>query len=81
MATIVKHIETGKNLILIGCGFGAFKAGYSNSSGFLLTTTKTDSGELPMLALAFPNGEIHWCESKDVEVISIDGQSPKDILS
>ena len=80
MATIVKHKESGKHLILLGAGFGAYKSASTYSSGLLLSGSNTDSGELPMIAVAFSNGEIHWCSSDDVEVISIDGKSPTELL-
>ena len=73
MASIVEHIESGKHLVLIGTGFGAFKSAAAHSSGLLGPSLKVDSGELPMVAVAFSNGEIHWCDSKEVKVISIDG--------
>lgn len=75
MAIIVKHNETGKHLAVVGTGYGAFQS--SSRDGYHL---RADSGEMTMLACAFPDGKILWCDSKDVSVIEIDGKSPSEIL-
>lgn len=74
MAIIVKHNETGKHLALIGTGYGAFQ---SNGSAYYMSS---HSGEMTMLACAFPDGRILWCDSKDVTVVEIDGMSPDKLL-
>ena len=76
MATIVRHNETGKHLALVGTGYGAFQA--SRMSGYYMSS---HSGEMTMLACAFPDGRILWCDSKDVTVVEIDGVSPEKLLN
>lgn len=76
MATIVQHNDTGKHLVLVGTGYGAFQ---SNGPGDYLS--KQYSGEMTVLACAFPDGKILWCDSKEVTVVEVDGQSPAAILS
>lgn len=76
MAIIVKHNETGKHLAVIGTGYGAFQS--SSRDGYYL---RSDSGEMTMLACAFPDGKILWCDSKDVTVVKIDNFTPKELLS
>ncbi|MCH2206635.1 MAG: hypothetical protein MK132_12275 [Lentisphaerales bacterium] len=60
MATIVKHKESGKHSVLTGTGFGAYRSASTYSTGIIFVDGhKSDSGELSMIAVAFPNGEIH----------------------
>lgn len=79
MATIVKHIDSGKRLALIGTGFGAFNISRPDIS-LGDPSQNENQGELTMVALATPEGRIFWCDSREVVVESIDGESLRTLL-
>ena len=37
-------------------------------------------GRLPMILISNAGGDVFWAESSDFEVLSVDGESPADIL-
>lgn len=76
MATIVRHNDTGKHLILVGTGYGAYQ---SKAADRFVNEQK--SGEITVLACAFPDGRVLWCDSKEITVVEVDGKSPSEILS
>lgn len=79
MATIVRNSENGRSYILIGVGFGMFK---STRPGKFLgdLIPKEESGEARLVAATDASGRIKWFHAKDLEVISIDGVAPGDLL-
>jgi hypothetical protein len=79
MATIVQFKPDGQNYILLGTGFGAFKA--TRPSMFLGNLIPTeDQGELKMVSVCDAEGTIRWAQSSDVTVVEVDGQSPAVLL-
>ena len=75
MATIVKVKGTDQHGILVGVGYGMFKSARPNTLfGDLLPDEK--SGDSQMAAVSSASGEILWCESEKLEIVSIDGKSP-----
>lgn len=79
MAIIVQHKENRKKYILLGTGFGAFKSTRPSYFGGSLFP-KNEEGSFKIVAICDKNNEILWCESKYLEVISIDGKTPADLI-
>ena len=76
MATIVKLKNSDKHAVLVGVGYGMFKSARPNAFfGDLLPSEK--SGESQMAAVSTASGDILWCSSSDLTIISIDGESPR----
>ena len=79
MATIVKHKDTGEKYVLLGTGFGAFKATRPGIFfGNLLP--QEESGELTMVAVCDRDGRIGWIHSEELTVVEIDGMAPSWII-
>ncbi len=79
MATIVEHKETQMRFVLLGTGFGMYRAKAPNMLfGNLLP--ETEKGFEQVICACKPNGEILWLRAKDVKVISIDGKSPDQVF-
>ena len=78
MASIVKLKGSGKRAILIGVGYG--KSATSRTSSFLGTAVEA-AEESEMAAVSTQIGEILWCRSEDLTVVSIDGVTPAELLS
>lgn len=79
MATVIQHLETRREYVLLGTGFGMFKAQKpSFIFGNLLPDTDADSVEAVCVCDA--KGEIQWFLAKEVQVVQVDGQSPAQIL-
>ena len=80
MANIVKHLLTGKNYILIGTGFAAYKT--ANHTHFIANRiSKPEEGEITMVAVCDENGHLSWLNSDEIEIVEIDGNLPQNILS
>ncbi len=80
MATIVKHRRTAGRYVLLGTGFGAYKATRPGVIfGNLLPAE--DAGEVTMAAVCDADGRIGWTASDDLQVVEIEGRSPADILN
>ena len=76
MATIVKLKNSDKHAVLVGVGYGMFKSARPSAFfGDLLPSEK--SGESQMAAVSTASGDILWCSSSDLTIISIDGESPR----
>ena len=79
MAVIVKHRETGERYVLVGTGFGAYKATKPNwFFGDLLADEQ--SGEMSVVAVCKADGGIGWFQSDDLLVVSIDGKALDTVL-
>lgn len=79
MVTIVKHITTDKNYILIGAGFAAYKT--SKPSTFIANRVPvSDEGQISMVAVCDENGKIQWLNTDEIKVVEVDGTSPHNIL-
>ena len=74
MAVIVRDKKTNHEYLLLGSGLGAFQ---SNNP----TWGNKVKGEYPMVTVCDHLGEISWVYSDEVEVIEVDGKSPKEQLS
>ncbi len=80
MATIVQTKKTGKKYVLLGTGFGAYKA--ARPDVFLGNLWPTeDEGQITMVAVCDGEGRIRWAQSDDLTVVEVDGSLPGNILS
>ena len=80
MAVIVRHNEEPNDqFVLLGTGFGMFKAMRGSTLGDILS--KQDEGEKTLVALCGKDGTILWADSSDLTVVSVDGQSPDAFLT
>jgi len=79
MATIVKLKGKEHHAVLLGVGYGMFQSARPGSLfGDMFPTEK--SGESMMAAVSGADGKILWCSTEDLEVVSVDGSSPFDLL-
>ena len=80
MATIIQSKKTGKKYVLLGTGFGAFKA---TRPGVFLGNLmpEEEEGQITMVAVCDGEGKIRWAQSDDLVVVEVDGSSPGEILS
>lgn len=75
MATIVKLKESDERAVLLGVGFGMYLS-ERPSSLFGSWTTSERRGDAAMAAVSTESGEVLWCRTEDITVISVDGKSP-----
>ena len=78
MATIVRDLQNEKRYVLIGVGYGLARTARPHVL-FAPATTSTSS-EAQMVAVADASGEISWLPSQRVSVVSVDGQSCRELL-
>lgn len=78
MSTIVKSKLDNKKYFLIGTGFGTYKATRPSFFGGNLFPNE-EEGSISTAAICDEYGNIHWINSDDIKVISIDGQPLEDI--
>ncbi len=76
MAIIVQDNISNKFYVLIGAGYGTSEAG-----PFFPMSSSTKSSESERVAVANSDGDISWLPSYQLTVVSVDGQSCKDLLS
>ena len=80
MATIVRYKRDGKKYILLGTGFGAYKATRPGVFfGNLLPNE--EQGQITMVAVCDIDGNIRWTHSDELTVVEVDGDSPSALLS
>lgn len=79
MATIVQHQKSGRKFVLLGVGYGGFKA---VRSGMFIgeQTPSKDTGEMELAAVCDPRGNIAWVPAAEVVVIEIDGRPPLELI-
>ncbi len=79
MATIVRHTDTGKQYVLLGAGFGMFQSKKPNwLFGDLVADVEGD--ECALVCVCNSAGQIGWLDSKDVNVVSVDGKPVVELL-
>ncbi|WP_026894132.1 hypothetical protein [Clostridiisalibacter paucivorans] len=73
MTTLVTHIESQKNYILIGTGYGLYK---SSRPGIFFGNLmpEEDEGQIAVAAVSDKEGNILWFPTNELRVIEIDGQ-------
>ncbi|MDF2959710.1 MAG: hypothetical protein K0S39_1445 [Paenibacillus sp.] len=74
MATIVLHKPTRKRYVLIGTGFGAYKAMMPSILGGSLFP-REESQEIPVAAVSDSLGNITWLYTEELQVVEVDGKS------
>lgn len=77
MATIVVYRPTNAKYILLGTGFGAYRA-ERPSPIFGNLASNTTQGSQETVCICDTDGNIGWVNSSDVYVSSIDGQNVRD---
>ncbi|GKX31951.1 hypothetical protein SH1V18_44310 [Vallitalea longa] len=75
---IVKDKRTNKNYILLGTGFGAYKAVRPSLLGGNFIPHE-EEGTVETVAVCDKFGDISWHESSDLQVIKVDGIEIRDI--
>lgn len=79
MATIVRRTTTDEHFVLLGTGLGAYMAAKPHWL-FGRLGTEEDSDVLPVVAVATAEGEVRWVAAEEIEVVSVDGQRPRDLI-
>lgn len=78
MATIVLHQKSGKRLILLGTGYGAFKSSRPSFFGGNLFPNE-EEGQMALASVCDRNGRIEWVYSDELVVVEIDGEKVENI--
>ena len=79
MATIVKLKDTDLHGILVGVGYGMFESAKPNMIFGDWIADKA-AGKSQMAAVSTDKGEILWCETEKLTIVSIDGKKPGEHL-
>ena len=79
MVTMVKHTETGKHSILLGTGLGMYKSARPGVF-FGNLNPAIDECVFKVVAVSDQQGYINWFESDKLQVTSVDGHSPAELL-
>ena len=79
MATIVRRRNTDEYYVLLGTGLGAYAEGRAQWL-FGALEAEDDSKVISVVAVSTSTGDIRWIPSDEVEVVSIDGRPPADIV-
>lgn len=69
MATVVELKENGLKFLLVGTGFGHYKA---TERGFFDMLIE-DENESPMVCICDSKGALYWTSSNNIKVVSVDG--------
>lgn len=72
MGIIVRDKKTHRKYILLGTGFGAYKAVRPSFFGGNLMPNE-EEGTIATVAVCDANGEIIWIDSSKLQVIEVDG--------
>lgn len=76
MATIVRDMTTDMQYVLVGVGYGASKINRPISS----ISTSSISSENRVVAVADADGHMLWLPAYQVQVMSVDGVSCRELL-
>lgn len=76
MAIVVEHVKTKNRYVLLGSGFGAYKASRPGILGPV-----DDEGRMSLLAVSDSNGTIKWFSSEEMRVVEVDRRLVRDILT
>ena len=74
MAVIVRYEPTGVKYFLIGTGHGA----YASAVGSRLMRSEKQ-GAVSVVVVCDGDGKLHWVDSDDITVLSVDGRAPSDL--
>jgi hypothetical protein len=78
MGIIVRDRKTYKKYILLGTGFGAYKAVRPSFFGGNLIPHE-DEGTIKTVAVCDSRGDIIWIDSNNLQVIEVDGKKISEI--
>ena len=79
MAVIVTLEDSKERYVLLGTGYGSYKALKPNWFWGNLVADK-DEDSYPVAALADRWGKVGWTTTENLSVVSIDGRTPREIL-
>ena len=79
MATIVQHIETGEQYVLLGAGFGMFQSKKPNWL-FGDLVADVEGAERALVCVCDSDGLIGWMDSEEVNVKSVDGKPVHELV-
>ena len=74
MATIIKDLTDNEEHIMLGSGF-AYDQAIKPHFVFGDWSADVSQGHLPMICVCNAQGKVGWIESRDIQVVSVDGQS------
>jgi hypothetical protein len=79
MIVIVAHKKSKQRYVLVGTGFGTCP---SMKPSPMFGTLLPDGGndEAKMVAVCENSGMIRWIQSKEVEVVEINGHTPGELI-
>ncbi len=80
MAIIVKHLRTETLYVFLGASYSFFKDSRPSFFGGVLFPHE-EEGEFQLAAVCDDTGQICWISVTDLEVVSVDGANPADILN
>jgi len=80
VAIIVRHKNDNKVYVLIGTGYGAFKAITPSLLGGNLFP-REEGGGIPVAAVTDESGEIQWFYTNELKVIEVDGVEIGEVLA
>ena len=73
MAIIVEHLKSKEKFILLGSGYGSYASDHQGIGGY-------KEGTKTRLYVSKGDGSVWWVNDEDVQVISVDGKRPDEIL-
>ncbi len=76
MAIIVMHVETETNFVLLGAGYGQWATEKPGVWG----SADRKAGEESVAYVCGVDGRIRRLRPADLTVVSVDGESPADLL-
>ena len=80
MAIKAKWKKDDQVYLFLGVGFGAYKAMMA-ANAWHMVSPEVDSKEIGMVAMCDRDGKVGWVDYEEVEIVEIDGQSPRDLLN
>ncbi len=81
MATIVRHRESGERFVFLGSGYGVHKSYKPQMQILGALLSSKESGEIFVACLCKADGAITWELSAELEVESVDGVAPGELLA
>ncbi|MEG0371023.1 MAG: hypothetical protein RR515_01780 [Clostridium sp.] len=79
MATLVKWKKDNNKYIYMGCSFSHYVSKMESFIGGALLPN-VEEGTYNVILLSNEKGELMWVNAEEVELISIDGKYPNEIL-
>lgn len=79
MATVVVHKPTGKRFVIVGSGYGAWATSAPNAWMGNLAPDE-HSEHCTLFAVCDEAGEIGWLKSEELQVLTVDGKAPGQLI-